>query len=87
MFYAPFVLFFGAPVIIPVIGFSASQAAAIIGWIIVDAEVIWFASIPLLGKKAFKQMKFQAFSLLKSKAGPTSKSRHQVGVWSLPSVS
>ena len=81
MFYLPFVMFFGAPVIIPLIGFSASQAAAIIGGIIVAAEVIWFASIPLLGKEGFKQMKSQAFSLLKPISGPISKSRHQVGVW------
>jgi len=81
MFYVPFVMFFGAPVIIPLIGFSASQAAAIVGGIIVAAEVIWFASIPLLGKEGFKQMKSEAFSLLKPKSGPISQSRHQFGVW------
>jgi len=81
MFYVPFVMFFGAPVIIPLIGFSASQAAAIVGGIIVAAEVIWFASIPLLGKEGFKQMKSEAFSLLKLKSGPIGNARHQAGMW------
>lgn len=81
MFYVPFVMFFGAPVFIPLLGFSASQAAAIIGGIIVTAEIIWFASIPLLGKEGFKQMKSEAFSLLKPKSGPIGNARHQVGVW------
>jgi hypothetical protein len=80
MFYVPFVMFFGAPVIIPLIGFSASQAAAIVGGIIVAAEIIWFASIPLLGKQGFKQMKSEAFGLLKPKSGPISQSRHKFGV-------
>ena len=53
MFYVPFGMFFGAPVIIPLLGFSATESAAAIGAIIVAAEVIWFASIPLLGKKGF----------------------------------
>ncbi len=81
MFYVPFVMIFGAPVIIPLLGFSAPKAAAIIGGILIAGEVIWFASIPLLGKAGFKQMKTQAFSLLKPKSGPIRKSRHQVGVW------
>jgi len=81
MFYVPFVMFFGAPLVIPLMGFSASEAAALIGGIIVAAEVIWFASIPLLGKDGFKRMKSQAFSLLRPRSGPISKSRHQVGVW------
>ncbi len=81
MFYVPFVMFLGAPVIIPLIGFSASQAAAIIGGIIIGAEIVWFASIPLLGKEGFKKMKSEAFSLLKPKSGPISQSRHQFGVW------
>ncbi len=81
MFYVPFVMIFGAPVIIPLLGFSAPKAAAIIGGILIAGEVIWFASIPLLGKAGFKQMKTQAFSLIKPKSGPISKSRHKAGVW------
>jgi hypothetical protein len=81
MFYAPFVMFFGAPVAVPLFGFSASESAALVGGILVVAEVIWFASIPLLGKEGFKQMKSQAFSLLKPKSGPIRKSRHLTGVW------
>ena len=81
MFYVPFVMFFGAPIVIPLMGFSTSGAAALIGGILVAAEVIWFASIPLLGKEGFKQMESEAFSLLKPKSGPISKFRHQAGVW------
>jgi hypothetical protein len=81
MFYVPFVMFFGAPVMIPLIGLSATQATALVGGIFVAAEVIWFASIPLLGKEGFKQMKSQAFSLLKPNTGPISRIRHQTGTW------
>ncbi len=81
MFYVPFIMIFGAPIIIPLLGFSAPKVAAIIGGIIIAGEVIWFASIPLLGKEGFKQMKTQAFGLLKPKSGPVSKSRHKAGVW------
>ena len=81
MFYIPFIMFFGAPVIIPIMGYSANEAAGLIGGIVVVAEVIWFASIPLLGKEGFKQMKSQTFSLLKLKRGPIVRSRHQAGVW------
>jgi len=80
MFYVPFGMFFGAPVIIPLLGFSATESAAAIGAIIVAAEVIWFASIPLLGKKGFKAMKSKAFGMLKPKEGPIGKVRHQIGV-------
>jgi hypothetical protein len=81
MFYVPFVMFFGAPVMIPLIGLSATQATALVGGIFVAAEVIWFASIPLLGMEGFKQMKSQAFSLLKPNTGPISRIRHQAGTW------
>ena len=81
MFYVPFAMILGAPVIIPLLGFSAPKAAALIGGIVIAGEVVWFASIPLLGKEGFKQMKSEAFGLLKPKSGPISKSRHQVGVW------
>jgi hypothetical protein len=81
MFYVPFLMILGAPVIIPLLGFSATKAAAIVGGILIAGEVIWFASIPLLGKEGFKQMKSEAFSLLKPKSGPISQSRHKFGVW------
>jgi hypothetical protein len=80
MFYVPFVMFFGAPIVIPFMGFSASEAAALIGGIIVVSEVVWFASIPFLGKEGFKRMKSQIFSFLKPRSGPISRSRHQAGV-------
>jgi hypothetical protein len=80
MFTIPFVMFFGAPIAIPLLGLSAAQSAAAIGGIVVAAEVIWFASIPLLGKQGFLAMKKKAFSILKLKAGPISQSRHKLGV-------
>lgn len=80
MFYVPLIMFFGAPLLIPIMGLSAGQSAAIIGGIIVAAEIIWFASIPLLGKAGFKEMKNKAFSILRLRSGPISKGRHQFGV-------
>ena len=65
MFTIPFVMFFGTPVVIPLLGLSAGQAVAAIGGILVAAEVIWFASIPLLGKQGFIAMKKKAFGFLK----------------------
>ena len=80
MFAIPFVMFFGAPVVIPLLGLSAGQAAAAIGAIIVAAEVIWFASIPLLGLQGFLAMKKKAFGFLKLQTRPISRPRHQMGV-------
>ena len=80
MFYVPFAMILGAPVIIPLLGFSTTQAAALIGGILIAGEVIWFASIPLLGKAGFKKMKNQAFGLLRLRNEPISRSRHRLGV-------
>lgn len=80
MFTIPFVMFFGAPIVIPFLGLSAAQAAAAIGAIIVTAEVIWFASIPLLGLQGFLAMKKKAFGFLKLQTGPISQPRHKLGV-------
>jgi hypothetical protein len=80
MFTIPFVMFFGALVVIPLLGLSVAQAAAAIGGVVVAAEVIWFASIPLLGKQGFLAMKKKAFGFLKLKADPISESRHKLGV-------
>ena len=80
MFTIPFVMFFGAPVVILCWEVSAGQATALIGGIIVAAEVIWFASIPLLGLQGFLAMKKESFRFLKLKVGPISQSRHKLGV-------
>jgi len=80
MFIVPFVMFFGAPLAIPLLGLSAGQTAGLIGGIVIAAEVIWFASIPLLGVKGFKAVKAKAFGWLKLKQGPISERRHQIGV-------
>ena len=81
MFTIPFVMFLGAPIVVPLLGLTGTQAAAVIGGVIVAAEVIWFASIPLLGKEGFFAMKKKAFSFLKLKEGPITESRHSLGVW------
>lgn len=80
MFAVPFVMFVGAPVVVPFLGLSAGDAAAVIGGVIVAAEVIWFASIPLLGKEGFAEMKKKSFSFLKLPSGPVSQPRHKLGV-------
>ena len=80
MFYVPFLMFVGAPIIIPLMGLSAGHSAAIIGGVVVAAEIIWFASIPLLGKAGFKEMKNKAFSVLRLRSEPISRSRHRLGV-------
>ena len=73
MFTVPFVMIFGAPVVSPLLGLSTAQAAAVIGGIIVAGEVIWFASIPLLGLQGFKAMKKRAFGFLKLQTKPISR--------------
>ena len=80
MFTTPFAMFFGAPVVIPLLGLSVAHAAAAIGGVIVAAEVIWFASISLLGKEGFLAMKKKAFGFLKLQTGPISEPRHRLGV-------
>jgi len=42
--------------------------------------VLWFASILLVGKEGFHQLKSKAFGWLKLKEGPTSRSRHRFGI-------
>ncbi|MGI9473996.1 MAG: hypothetical protein ACR2NZ_20825 [Rubripirellula sp.] len=79
MFVVPFLMFFGAPVVIPLMGFNAGQSAALIGGVVVVAEVIWFASIPLLGKAGFMEMKQNAFSKIKLKQGPIDAARIRLG--------
>lgn len=79
MFSIPFVMFFGAPVVVPFLGLSASEATGLIGGIVVAAELIWFASIPLLGKDGFWAMKKKAFSFLKLPTGPVSPTRFRLG--------
>lgn len=80
MFVVPFFMIFGGPFVIPFLGYSASETAALLGGFIVLGEIIWFASIPLLGKEGFKAMKSKAFSFLKLKTGPISRERHSWGL-------
>jgi hypothetical protein len=81
MFYVPFIIVPGAPIVIPLLGISATQAAAVVGGVVLVSEIIWFASIPLLGKEGFKKLKAQAFGLLKPRSGRIGQGRHRIGVW------
>ena len=84
------VLFFGAipipfitPIAIGMLGLPAGESAALIGGVILTTEVLWFMSIPLLGKEGFKAVKQKAFGWLKLPTGLVSQARHRAGVWLL----
>jgi hypothetical protein len=80
MFTVPVILFLAAPLLVPLLGLSAGEAAGLIGAILVAGEVVWFASIPLLGAKGFKALKSKMFSWIKPKQGAISRGRHRFGV-------
>lgn len=80
MFTIPFGLIIGAPILVPFIVPSATEAAAIIGAIVVIGEVVWFASIPLLGKAGFMELKGKAFGIFALPKGPIGKQRHAWGM-------
>lgn len=80
MFLVPFPIFFLTPIVVPFLGLSAAQAAAVIGSVLLGVELVWFASIPLLGKQGFLDLKKRAFSFLKLTEGPITRSRHRFGV-------
>ena len=80
MFIVPFPIFLLVPIVIPLLGLSATESAAVIGAVIVVVEIVWFASIPLLGKQGFLALKKKAFGFLKLKEGPISRGRHRFGV-------
>ena len=83
LFITPFPIFFATPVIIPLLGLSAAQTGALIGGTLLAVEIVWFASIPLLGKAGFMALKNKAFGWLKLQEGPISYRRHVLGVWLL----
>ena len=80
MFLVPVVTAVATPIVVPMLGLDAGTAAALIGGIIIGGELIWFASIPLLGKEGFKELKTKLFGVFKIPAGPVSRTRHRVGV-------
>jgi hypothetical protein len=80
MFILPILSFVVAPIIIPLLSLSAADSAALIGGILVGGELIWLASIPLLGKEGFKRVKHQMFSKLRLTDKPISKTRHSWGL-------
>jgi len=80
LFFGAFPIFFATPVVIPMLGLSAGESAALIGGILLAVEVLWFASIPLLGKEGFKAVKQRTFGWFKLSSAPVSRPRHQFGV-------
>ena len=80
MFTIPFALMILAPVVVPLFVSSAKDAAAIIGGVILVGEIVWFASIPLLGKQGFKELEHKAFALFKLPKGPIGESHHRWGL-------
>ena len=80
MFILPVLSFVVAPIVIPLLGLSGEESAALIGGILVGGELIWLASIPLLGKEGFKRVKDQVFGILKLTDEPISKARHSWGL-------
>lgn len=83
LFITPFPIFIATPFVIPLLGLSAAETGALIGGIFLIVEVVWFASIPLLGKQGFLALKNKAFGWLKLHEGPISYRRHKLGVWLL----
>ena len=80
LFFGAFPIFFATPVVIPMLGLSTGESAALIGGILLAVEVLWFASIPLLGKEGFEAVKQRAFGWLKLSSSPVSQARHRFGV-------
>ena len=80
MFTIPFGMIIGAPIIVPFLVPSATEAAAIVGAIVIIGEVVWFASIPLLGKAGFKELKGKAFGFFALPRGPIGRERHAWGL-------
>ena len=80
LFFGAFPIFFATPVVIPMLGLSTGESAALIGGILLAVEVLWFASIPLLGKEGFETVKQRAFGWLKLSSDPISRARHRFGV-------
>ena len=80
LFFGAFPIFFATPVVIPMMGLSTAESAALIGGILLAVEVFWLASIPLLGKEGFEAVKQRAFGWLKLSSSPISRARHRFGV-------
>ena len=83
LFFGAFPIFFAAPILVPMLGLSTAESVALIGGILMAVEVLWFISIPLLGKKGFNDVKKRAFGSLSFVSKPASKLRHTMGVWLL----
>ena len=80
LFFGAFPIFFATPVVVPMLGLSTGESAALMGGILLAVEVLWLASIPLLGKQGFEAVKQRAFGWLKLSSSPVSQARHRFGV-------
>jgi len=80
LFIVPIIVFFLTPVVIPMLDLSAVKTASVIGDVLLSGEVVWLASIPLLGRDGFNAIKKKMFGWLKLKDKPVSKKRHLCGI-------
>ena len=69
-----------APFVIPLLGLPTTETAALIGGVLVVAELLLVGSVPLLGKEGFQALKATVFGWLKLPDGPVSRRRHRFGV-------
>jgi hypothetical protein len=61
-FLLPFPLFILLPLCVPFMGFDGATSSAMIGGGLAGIEVVWFLSIPLLGKQGFLALKKKTFA-------------------------
>ena len=80
LFFSVFPVFIVTPVVIPMLGLSTAESAALIGGILLTSEVLWVASIPLLGKEGFIALKQRVFGWFKLPSSPISRTQHRFGV-------
>lgn len=76
LFIVPIITFILIPIVIPMLDLTAVQTASVIGAVLLTGEVVWFASIPLLGKDGFIAIKQKMFGWLKVAEKPKSKQQH-----------
>jgi hypothetical protein len=80
MFVLPIVSMVLTPIAIPLLGLSGTESASLIGGIFLGGELIWFGSLPFLGKEGFARLKSQLFGMFRLTDKPISKSRHSWGL-------
>ena len=80
LFVLPIISMVLTPIAIPLLGLSGTESASLIGGIFLGGELIWFGSLPFLGKEGFGRLKSQLFGIFRLTDKPISKSRHSWGL-------